>query len=133
MTTPPSTTPPFQSIAAILSGWMADEASGDTGPNGADAEPDGSEDWYVGTCDWGYCNRPTVAGRFDDHTGRMIAVCDMHIGPPTGGGSETTAADGGIDYSLWLMRWERERNEPPAVCHGAAAWLCTIGHGHVCS
>lgn len=20
-----------------------------------------------------------------------------------------------------------------AVCHGAAAWLCTVGHGHVCS
>ena len=113
--TPPSMTPPSQSIAGMLSGWMADGASGDTGPNGADAEPDG-EPW--GTCDWDYCDGESVAWRFSDEVGTLLPVCAIHIGPPSGDSGQ-----------LLVFPYP----EPPAVCHGAAAWLCTIGHGHVCS
>lgn len=101
--TPPSMTPPSQSIAGMLSGWMEDGASGDTGRSGVAAARDG-EPW--GTCDWGYCNRVSVAWRLDDRTGRMLTVCALHMD---------------VEGSVAL------------VCHGAAAWLCTIGHGHVCA
>ena len=125
--TPPSMTPPSQSIADILSGWMADAASGDTGPNGVDAEPDG-EPW--GTCDWGYCNGESVAWRFSEDVGTLLPVCQLHIGPPTGGAWPLTLGD--IRGRVNVFPFP-EPKMMPVVCHGAAAWLCTIGHGHVCS
>jgi len=93
--TPPSMTPPSPSIAAILSGWMADGASGDTGRNGEGAAPDGEPDphnlvpWEApwGECDWGYCKRDSVAWRFDDNSGRMLPVCGLHMEPHGGSAS----------------------------------------------
>jgi hypothetical protein len=33
---------------------------------------------YVGTCDWGHCNRETIAMRWDSNRLRYLAVCADH-------------------------------------------------------